>query len=336
MCAPKRYGGEELSFRLQVEALAEIGRGCPSASWVATILSAMAWIAGAMPDETQEELLGDGDPRISGALSPTGTLEPVDGGYRLSGRWGYNTGGHGSRWTMLHALLGGVPTAVFVESASLERLDDWFPSGMAGTGSNSVAADDVLVPERRTAALFDMINGNYPTDRHNADNPYFRLPLAAVLAINAGGTPVGIARGAMDAYLERLPGRAITYTTYDDQSQAAITHLHVGEAALMTDSAQAHVHLATDILDQAPDGVPTFFDRARGRSHIGYATGLARQAVDLLFHASGASAVQDTVAIQRFQRDMQTLANHAIMHGPTGIEMYGRVLCGLEPNSPLV
>ena len=75
--------------------------------------------------------------------------------------------------------------------------------------------------------------------------------------------------------------------------------------------------------------------RVKARAHIAYATGLSRQAVDLLFHGSGASAIQSHVPIQRYQRDMQALANHAVMHAPTGIELYGRVLCGLEPNTLL-
>jgi 3-hydroxy-9,10-secoandrosta-1,3,5(10)-triene-9,17-dione monooxygenase len=61
----------------------------------------------------------------------------------------------------------------------------------------------------------------------------------------------------------------------------------------------------------------------------------ARDVVDTLFYASGASAIQSHVPIQRFQRDMQALANHAIMHPQTAIELYGRVLCGLPPNTPL-
>ena len=40
--------------------------------------------------------------------------------------------------------------------------------------------------------------------------------------------------------------------------------------------------------------------------------------------------------IQRFQRDIQTLSNHAVMNARTTIELYGRILCGLEPNTPLV
>ena len=72
--------------------------------------------------------------------------------------------------------------------------------------------------------MIGMMDGQYATDRHNAGDPYYNLPLAAVLAINAAGTPVGTARGAMDAFMERLPGRAITYTDYTDQSAAPITH----------------------------------------------------------------------------------------------------------------
>ena len=75
--------------------------------------------------------------------------------------------------------------------------------------------------------------------------------------------------------------------------------------------------------------------RVKSRAHISYATGLAREAVDTLFNASGASAIQMHVPIQRLQRDMQALANHAIMHAQTATELYGRVLCGLEPNTLL-
>jgi len=41
------------------------------------------------------------------------------------------------------------------------------------------------------------------------------------------------------------------------------------------------------------------------------------------------------VPIQRFQRDMNALANHGLMLSSTAVELYGRVLCGLEPNTPI-
>jgi hypothetical protein len=68
---------------------------------------------------------------------------------------------------------------------------------------------------------------------------------------------------------------------------------------------------------------------------VSYATGLAREAVDRLFSASGATSIQPQVPIQRFQRDIQALSNHAIMSPSTTTELYGRHLCGLEPNTTL-
>lgn len=340
MTAPKRFGGHEADFVTQCEVLAEVARGCPSASWVATILSAMSWLAATFPDEAQQEVFDSKDPRISGVFSPTGTLTRRNGGYVLNGRWGYNTGGHGSEWTVINAVLSdggeaGPPMCTLVPSRDLERLDDWHASGMAATGSSTIVAKDVQVPAHRAQPLPDMIEARFAR-RHNASNPYFNYPLAAVLSVNAAGTPVGIARGALELFLENLPGRAITYTFYTNKAEAPVTHLQVGEAALTIDSADAHMRLACAALDGHLGEKLTIPGRVEARAHVSAATGLARDAVDVLFHASGAAAIQSHVQIQRFQRDMQALANHAIMHPQTTTELYGRVLCGLEPNTLLV
>jgi hypothetical protein len=153
--------------------------------------------------------------------------------------------------------------------------------------------------------------------------------------VNAVGTPLGIAQGALEAFAERLPGRPITYTDYLVQSEAPITHLQIGEATLKTDSADAHARIAARALDAPPRERFTMQERVKMRAHVGYATGLAREAVETLFTGSGASAIQRSVPIQRFQRDIQGLANHAVLAPHTNIELYGRVLCGLPPNSPL-
>jgi len=338
MTAPKKYGGDEVDFQTQCDVLAEMARGCPSTSWVATIFSAMSWMVGLYPDQAQEEVFATGDPRVSGVFSPTGTAVRKDGGYVVNGRWGFNTGGQGSTFTMLNAILAegdGVPLMVVAKASDLTRLDDWNATGMAGTGSHTIVAEGIFVPEYRAMPLLSLVEGRGADNRHNATNPYFNLPLAAVLTVNAGGTPLGTARGAIEAFFARLPGRPITYTTYTKQSDAAVTHLQVGEASLVVDSCDAHVRRAAALLDGPGAAELTVQERVRARAHIAYATGLARQAVDILFHASGASSIQPHVPIQRFQRDIQALANHAVMHPQTGLELYGRVLCGLPPNTPL-
>ncbi|HZI82242.1 MAG TPA: acyl-CoA dehydrogenase family protein [Vicinamibacterales bacterium] len=338
MTAPKKWGGDEADFQTQCDVLAEVARACPSSSWVATIFSAMSWLAATYPEQAQEEIFAGGDPRISGVFSPTGTAVRKDGGFVVNGKWGFNTGGQGSNWTVLNTILAegdGLPVCVIARTTDLDRLDDWNASGMAGTGSHTVVAKDVFIPGHRAVPLPDLVEGKGAANRHTAPNPYFNLPLAPVLIVNGGGTPLGTARGAYDTFMERLPGRPIAYTYYTNRAEAAVTHLQVGEASLLIDSSDAHVRRACALLDGPGATSLSVLDRVRSRAHITYATGLARQAVDILFNASGASSIQPHIPIQRFQRDIQALANHAVMHTQTGTELYGRVLCGLEPNTPL-
>jgi alkylation response protein AidB-like acyl-CoA dehydrogenase len=299
----------------------------------------MSWLAGMYPDEAQAEIFASGDPRISGVFSPTGTAVRTGDGFVVNGKWGFNTGGQGSEFTVVVAILAegdGLPMCLLARTADLERLDDWNASGMAGTGSHTVVAHDVFVPAYRALPLPVLVEGKGASDRHNAGNPYFRLPLAPVLIVNGGGTPLGTARGAFDTFMERLPGRPIAYTNYTNRAEAAVTHLQVGEASLLIDSCDAHVRLACGLLDGPKATSLSIVERVAARAHITYATGQARQAVDILFNASGASSIQPHIPIQRFQRDIQALSNHAVMHTQTGTELYGRVLCGLQPNTPLV
>jgi len=338
MTAPARYGGAEASFQTQCDVLAHLARGCPSTSWVATIFSAMSWLVGTFPDDAQEEIFANRDPRISGVFSPTGRGIRQDDGLVVSGRWPFNTGCHGARWTVLNALVasehGDVPTCVIARTSELRLEDDWRASGMAATGSNTVVADGVFIPSHRVLPLPDMLEARLPR-RHNSDDPYFNHPLASVLVINAGGTPLGMAHGALEHFLKALPGRGIAYTFYTAKSEAPVTHLQVAEAAMTLESAEAHVQRAAALLDRRASGRMTVEARIKSRAHISFAMGLARHAVDTLFYASGASSIQTHIPIQRFQRDVQALANHAIMHTQTGLELYGRTLCGLPPNTPI-
>ena len=162
---------------------------------------------------------------------------------------------------------------------------------------------------------------------------YWRIPTVAFLIGQAVGTPLGIARGALAAFMARLPGRAITYTDYSEQSQAPVTHMEVGEVMMKIHSADAHGRAAIELASAAATVDLTIEERALVRAHAAHATGLARDAVDILYRASGASSIQQSVPIQRFQRDIQALANHAFLTDATSLELLGRIACGLEPNT---
>ena len=227
------------------------------------------------------------------------------------------------------------PASLLIPYDELEILDDWHASGMAGTGSNTTVATEVFVPSHRILPLAAQMTLEFPSVR-NRGEAYWRVPTVSFLIGQAAGAPVGIARGALEAFMARLPGRAITYTDYADQSRAPVTHLQVGEAMMKIHSADAHGRRAIELAAAAPHREFTLTDRALVRAHAGHATALARDAVDVLYRASGASAIQRSVPIQRYQRDIQALANHALLADATSLELLGRVACGLEPNTVFI
>jgi alkylation response protein AidB-like acyl-CoA dehydrogenase len=340
MTVARHFGGYESSVATQFGVLAEIASGCPSTSWVATILTAMLWQAGMFTDEAQEEVFADPGVRVASVFAPAGRARTVEGGVVVSGSWPFNTGCLHSQWAILTALVedeaGGVaPVSLLVPYSALTILDDWFATGMAGTGSNTTVADEVFVPAHRVVPLAAELGLEFPSAR-NRESGYWNVPFVGYLIAQATGTPVGLARGALDAFMERLPGRAITYTDYNDQAAAPVTHLQVGEASMKIFSAEAHARKAVELVSITPGRGAPVDVRARIRAHSGYATQLAREAVDILYAASGASAIQANVPIQRYQRDIQALANHALLAPATSLELFGRVVCGLEPNTPFV
>jgi alkylation response protein AidB-like acyl-CoA dehydrogenase len=342
MTAPKEAGGYELPVATQIEVLASLARGCGSTSWTTAVYSVGIWMVGNFADAIQDEVFAQPDVRVTLVGAPTGMLSRgAGGGYRLDGSWAFNTGSLDGHWAIVGALaeadLGAEPEPmlVIVPYSQLQIADDWDVFGLGGTGSRTISADGVAVEERQLWALAEAATGQCRSERH-AEHPYWRTPVGPVICANSVGTPLGLGQGALELFLERLhPGRPMTLTTYTDRSLAPITHLQVGEAAAQIESAAFHAHRAASLVDRhCESGEPfTIRERAQIRSDLGRVTGLAQSAAHLLLEGSGASAIHRDVPIQRIVRDIDALAQHAVMHPKTNIELYGRVLCGLEPHS---
>ena len=77
-------------------------------------------------------------------------------------------------------------------------------------------------------------------------------------------------------------------------------------------------------------------DQTRARRWSSTTTGLVRSCVGRLFEASSSSQTLLSADIQRCFRDIHVLHQHANLQPNTGEEIYGRVLAGLGPNSPVV
>jgi 3-hydroxy-9,10-secoandrosta-1,3,5(10)-triene-9,17-dione monooxygenase len=336
---PVRYGGYEADTRMVVDVLTQLARGDGSTSWIAAVWSISSWIVGLFPDHVQDEVFSTEDVRVCGILSPSAMARPVKGGYVVNGKWSFNTGARHSHWNTNSALLmdeqtGPRPIMTVIPLSDLEVVDDWYTSGLAGSGSVTTVARDVFVPADRVLEMGPVQQQRYASVR-NADARIFQAPLLPTACATVTGTVLGLAQAAREAFAERLPGRKITYTDYASQAEAPLTHIQVSEATLKVDEAEFHAHRAAALVDgkTAAREPWTVEERARVRLEMGAVCQRAKEAVDILATASGGSSIYTDVPIQRIERDVRTLNLHAVMHPNTNLELYGRILCGLEPNT---
>ena len=77
-------------------------------------------------------------------------------------------------------------------------------------------------------------------------------------------------------------------------------------------------------------------DAVRQRRDMMMVLKLLQSAVDRMFDLSGTHGLLGNSAIQRHWRDLHAINMHGLLNLETNMEMYGRVLLGLTPNTPLI
>ena len=77
-------------------------------------------------------------------------------------------------------------------------------------------------------------------------------------------------------------------------------------------------------------------DRATIRMRTGLINQMSCDAVNDLMHGAGGNSFRDSSSLQRFFRDANVLRTHAAMDFDAASEMYGRVLLGMDPGTPVL
>ena len=339
LMVPKRHGGYQTSIRTYIEVMAEVGRGCGSTAWVASLINVCEWLAALFPDRAQQDVWGaNRDAWIAGSLAPNGIAVPVDGGWRVSGKWPWASGSMHAQWVacgihmenergeMTNLGLSLMPIAdVTVE-------DTWFMVGMKGTGSNTIIAKDVFVPEHRFLPYPPAFQGQYRTE--HVDEPVYRVALVPVTVLILAGSQLGAASTALEYVMSKAKTRGITHTTFQRQAESSGFQMLVAEAAMKIDTAYLHALRAADDLDRGAGAGrhPDLTERARVRMDTALTAKYARDAVELLVQAHGTSSLADYNPLQRVWRDVHVASHHAITEWQVNLEVYGRALLGVEPN----
>lgn len=341
---PWRYGGLEFDIDSFIDAMLPIAEGCASTGWVTAFCVEHNWMLAQFPEKLQDETFGGDFPYIiaPGATNPPGVAQPVDGGYRLTGRWKWGTGVMHADWVMITGMIPGEdpPRQLFlmVPAGEVEVLDTWHVDGMIGTGSNDIRCENVFVPEHRVMDMGEMRMGCAPGATIHAHNPIYRMPMTPFLAITAAIAAVGVARSAVANFRERIGVRTMLGTTVK-QVEKASAHMRLGEAAAKAEAAETILREVgrrnVALTEAAGAGLVSNEDRIAMRAQVALAMELCRDAVRLLVEGAGSSAHMLSSPLQRAMRDINVMASHVVYDFDAATELLGRSLIGLPPNTPV-
>jgi 3-hydroxy-9,10-secoandrosta-1,3,5(10)-triene-9,17-dione monooxygenase len=343
LMVPKRFGGYETDIRTYLTVMAELGRGCGSTAWTASLYNICAWLAGLFPDQAQCEIWdSSAESWIAGSLAPRGDARQVNGGWRVTGQWPWASGCLHAQWAACGIHMkddqGGMANLglSLMPMSDVTIEDTWFMAGMKGTGSNTINARDVLVPEHRFLPYPSAFQGKY---RSEHDESLYRTAFVPVTILILVGSQLGIAKAALDHVITNATKRGVTHTNFGRQSESTGFQILVAEAAMKIETAHLHALRAADNLDSEANAGrhPDLTDRARIRADVALAAKYCRDAVDQLVSAHGTSSLADVNVMQRLWRDMHVASHHAITEWQVNLEIYGKALLGVEPNiTPLI
>jgi alkylation response protein AidB-like acyl-CoA dehydrogenase len=338
LMVPKRLGGHETTIKTKMEVSAALAEACGSTAWVTGLTNVCGWLVGTLPDQAQQDVFGaDPDARVAGVLAPSPDIEKVDGGYVVSGRWAWSSGSLHATWALGGVVqLGpdGAPIdvgSVIMPMSELTIEDTWFVAGMKGTGSNTVVADRVFVPDHRYASVPAGIAGHYGTE--HTDEALYHSALIPVLALILVGPLLGLGRAALKLAIEKAPKRAVSYTRLATQTESTAFQLKIAEAAMTLDDAILHAHRGADDIDgwAARRETMDYATRARVRADTGWTSTKVREAISLILDAHGAGGFAEASSMQRIWRDANTAGRHAVVNPLVNQEVYGKALLGIGP-----
>jgi two-component flavin-dependent monooxygenase len=308
---PAAWGGDADGARFTelLDAVVAIGARCPSTAWIASLTASLGRMAAYLPDEGQAELWADGpDPLIVGALMPLGRAEPVDGGWRLRGRWPFVSAVDASDWALVCGMAGPEARFFAVPRTSYAIEDTWFNVGMRATGSNTLSVDDVVVPEARSFRRDDLAAGRSVSAHATA--AAHAVPLRAANGLSFAAPVLGAARGALQSW-----------SGYAASKPAPLSEVTLARSAGEIDAAQLLLERAAGLADQ---GSATDRVIARNTRDCALAVDVLVTAVDRLFRSAGTSGQSATNALQRFWRDANVAATHVVLKFEPAAALYAQ------------
>jgi alkylation response protein AidB-like acyl-CoA dehydrogenase len=317
---PKNLGGEEEDIRTVLMVVEQLARYDGPTAWNLLIGIQSGYLLGFMDQPTAAEMLaGEPDATLGGSGQRGGRATPVEGGYRISGRWSFMSGVHHKRWVCGNTIMldengeerkneDGSPVfyMCFFRNDQYEIIDTWHTTGLRGTGSHDVEVKEAFVPEKRKIA------GMSIHSEHQSGPLYHtRIPLLLGPPLSAVG--LGIAAEAIDSFAE-LAGTKVPSRSQRRLAENDFVQMGLGKAMAKVNAGRAYLYQAMcDNLwpamvagngDSEEVAIDVFLSSVNAAQS-------AAEAVDILQGLAGTTGIYEGHPIERAFRDVHMVTQHA-------------------------
>ena len=328
---PRMFGGLELGLETFFRVVTEIARADPAVGWSFELGASHPYqFSSYFPERAQREVYENTYPFVSAsrAFALQSTVELVDGGYKLSGRWDYNSGCTWSSHFMPVAPViqpdGSVVNMMFiVPREAFTILDDWGfgrTTGLHASSSNSITMADVFVPDY-CAVPFDFKDRQWGETGSNGyqlhKNPLYLGRSLTVFIAGLAVTQIGAAWAALDEYEYLLKTKATSFPPRVPRTESAEFQLWYGKIMSLTESADTLLRGTLRDFEAAnvawTKGGPEFTspDDARLRGRIVQAAIMAGEAIDLAVTTAGTSSSgMIGTKLEKYSRDAAMYRTH--------------------------
>ena len=341
---PKMFGGYEMDWGAHAHIATELAKGCTSTAWIQCVVGAHTWMAARFGMEAQKEIFANPDVLIATAFAGGRNVDvkKVEGGYRLTGEWSFASGLSHSEWAIVGTQTETATrdeyemTLFALPKGDFGKNDNWYVSGLRGTGSMNIVIDDAFIPDHRTIPIstFDTGAGEgakaHDCYSYQAYMPeyFFSVPLGPI---------VGTAMGAMDAYLEITKNRfgamfgERVAEQIPVQTRIAESSAEIAAAKLLFDRVFEILHKRGSNYERVHKD-----ELVRLKRDCVFIGKLCSRAVGRLVKMMGASGLGNWNPVQRFHRDMEALTAHQSQQWEIGMTPFGRYALELPTENQVI
>lgn len=356
MLVPKSFGGGEVTPETFCRVIEALSQADGSTAWSVFHPALLSTTAACLEEDVAWEIFGsEKNACVSGSASPAPnpTQRPpdraiaVDGGYRVTGRWSFNSACMHSTWQLgITAVYDGDNPRIdryekpefrllFFPKSDCQIVDTWNVVGMRGSGSHDFIVTDVFVPDDyslpRNHELKALHSGAlYEFTLSKVGLGEQRSAWANLAASGAGALCLGIARGALDALIE-LGGIKKLGGGKGQLHDDLFFQDQVGRAEATLRSARAFLYETIGEVWQSVLTSGPCTPNQQSLLHLAgiHAVILSAQVVDMAWKAAGSTAIFESNPFERRFRDIHVVTQHGVLRQDL-YRLAGRSFLGLD------